>query len=134
MMPSSITSERSDALPLRLRLFGFCLFAVSFFAPARADELHFFGGFAAFFQTPLLAFDLAGEGDASHILLCVSALAAWSANFTIVFRRRVLAASGIFSIWIASVCFFQLLAGFIPFYPCAAGITLTNVFRFSAAW
>jgi hypothetical protein len=131
MMPSSIVSEWSGGLPRRLRLLGLCMFAVSFFVPARADELHLFGGIAAFFETPMIAVHLAGEGDASHVLLGIAALAAWSANFTIFSKRRFFATSGIVSSWVAYVCFFQILAGFIPFYPWAIGITLINLSRLS---
>jgi len=46
-----------------IRVVGFGLFALSFLAPTRIDQLHLFGGVGAFFGTGMGAGDLLAEGD-----------------------------------------------------------------------
>src|SRR4051812_17417445 len=46
----------------KLRFGGFCLFAVSFLLPSRMDDLRFFGGLGAFFNTPLTGGELLMDG------------------------------------------------------------------------
>ena len=114
----------------KLRFAGFCLFAVSFLLPSRLDELHYFGGVGAFFNTPLTGGELLRGGDATHFLLGTCALVAWLANFSIFSKKKAVEILGILSVWVGYGGFFQILLGFIPFYPWAIGITMINASRF----
>ena len=114
----------------KLRFAGICLFGVSFLLPSRIDELHFFGGFGAFFETPRTGGQLLIEGNGAHFLLGICAMTAWVANFTIFSKRKAVQILGILGVWVGYVAFFQVLLGFIPFYSWAIGITMINISRF----
>jgi hypothetical protein len=127
--------------PKNIRNIGIALFVISFLAPARlrqGEDSHFFGGFGAFYETPLFAFQaiLANRYEApSHpILLFMLMMGAWIANFSI-FKRLppILGLIAIFLPWPAYIFLFSVLAGFVPFYPWAVGIALIHLSRFAPA-
>jgi hypothetical protein len=121
---------------------GVALFVLSFLVPPRwrsGADFHLFGGCAAFIQTPIVACQavLANRDEApSHpILLFVIMMAAWCANLTVFMKMpRVIAVIATLLPWPAYIYLFSMLAGFIPFYPWAAGIALIHLSRFLQPW
>jgi hypothetical protein len=102
------------------------------------DYLHPFAGCYAFIQTPCAVTFLPlwrGEpidsGLTPYEIFTRGVLfAAWLANFTVFFRLPFLAALLAIALpWIAFICWFGFMAGFIPFYFWALGITFIHLSR-----
>jgi hypothetical protein len=108
-----------------MRWIGFGLFLISFVVPARVEELQFFAGSIVFVQTPMIAVNFFGEKD---YLLAAVTFAAWLANLSVAVPRvKWVAVLAILSVWVAYGCFFEMLRGFIPFYPWGIGITVVQI-------
>jgi len=108
-----------------VRWIGFGLFLISFVIPSRVDELQLFAGSIVFVQAPVMAINFFGEKD---YLPAAVTFAAWLANLSVaVPRRKWVAASAILAVGVAYGCFFEILRGFIPFYPWGIGITFVQV-------
>lgn len=115
----------SEAQWWTLRRVGFGLFVVSFLMPAGFNNLQFFAGSIIFVQTPVYAYDFLSDGN---VWAAILTFAAWLANLSVaVPRQKWVPLPAILAVWVAYGYFFENLAGFIPFYPWAIGITVVQV-------
>jgi hypothetical protein len=124
--------------PLVVRNVGIALFILSFLAPGSwrawqsGGDFSVCAGFTAFVQTPFLAIHIFRIDEKSwyRILLCVTLLISWAANFTIFFRLPKKAAlAAIAAPWCVFICWFSMTVEFIPFYPWALGIAFIHLSR-----
>ena len=125
-----------------IRNIGILLFALSFIAPPRwqgGEDFHFFGGGAAFIQTPVIACQAIltnrDQAPSRPIFLFIVMMAAWLANLTVFTRMPLIVALiAMLLPWPAYIYLFSDLAGFIPFYPWAVGIALIHLSRIPKPW
>jgi hypothetical protein len=120
--------------PRVVRNIGFALFALSFVAPGSwkaGGDFSVCGGLTAFLYTPILAFKniRIDMGSWSRILISVTLLLSWSANFTIFFRLPLVAA--LIAIMLPWCIFISMpgFAGFVAFYPWAFSIAIIHLSR-----
>ncbi|HXC35962.1 MAG TPA: hypothetical protein VNV43_08815 [Candidatus Acidoferrales bacterium] len=100
------------------------------------DYLQPFWGFRVFINTPQMVFFMPlfrgpgiDNGFTPHeIFIRVILVGAWLANFTVFFRLpRPAAMVAIIFPWTAFIFWFGFMAGFIPFYFWALGITFIHL-------
>jgi hypothetical protein len=142
--------RRYSIKPSVIRNLGFVLFFLSFILPPghalfvptmdehSQDYLKPFAGVSVFVHTPAaITFVPLWRGPGIdngftpyEILIRAILFGAWLANFTVFFRLPILAALiAVVLPWAAFVCWFGFVAGFIPFYFWALGITLIHLSR-----
>ena len=121
--------------PRVARNIGVALFVLSFVTPGSwkaGSDFSVCGGVVAFLFTPFLAFKniQMDVGNWSRILITVTFLLSWSANFTIFFKLPWVAA--LIAILLPWCIFISMprFAGFFPFYPWAFGIAIIHLSRF----
>jgi hypothetical protein len=122
---------------------------LSFVLPTRGfygADYHFFVGCGVFVKALFFPFmhppdyiPEAGWPSFSQLfqraLLCVLCWGSWSANFTIFFRLPLLIVLVAMAVpCVAFVCFFPVLASFIPFYFWIFGIALIHLSRLQGQW
>ena len=131
-----------------LRRVGIVLFILAFLLPGghavfiptlreHADDyLLPFAGIRAFLSTPSFIFFVPlwrgpplDDGFTSYeVAIRVVLIAAWAGNFAVFFRMpRVVTFIVMALPWMAYVCWFGLIARFIPFYFWASGTTLIHL-------
>jgi hypothetical protein len=135
-----MNGRKQEWAPLRpnvLRNTGIALFVISFFFPSRwrtNESFQFFGGVQAFIYTPVTAcefvMDNNGNDTGNTIWLFFLMMGPWLCNLTIFTRMpRVVALIAVLLPWVSYVFLFDILAGFLPFYPWALGIALIHLSR-----
>jgi hypothetical protein len=130
--------------------FGLWLFVLSFILPSGHalsvptmgdhvnDYLHPFMGCYVFINTPSMLWFIplwcgppiddgfTWYGNFVNFIL----LGAWLANFAVFFRLPLIIGLVVIALpWIAFVCWFDVAAGFVPFYFWALGITFIHLSR-----
>jgi hypothetical protein len=150
-----IKQRRLSAWRSIIMTVGAVLFALSFCVPpGRAvfvptlrehfgDYLQPFWGLRVFLQTPFVVFGVPlwrgapiDNGLSPYEVFVRGVLfAAWLTNFTVFFRLRVIAALVSIALpWIAFICWFGLVARFVPFYFWALGIAFIHLSRIWRSW
>ena len=144
----TLEQQRFSVRPSVIRNIGLVLFFLSFILPSghalfvptmgehARDYLKPFAGFSVFVQTPAAIAFLPlwrgpplDDGFAPYeIVIRAILLGAWLANFTVFFRLRLSAALAVIALpWLAFICWFGFVAGFVPFYFWALGITFVHL-------
>jgi hypothetical protein len=152
---SEMDQRRFSVRPGAVRNIGITLFVLSFIIPPGGsilvrtmgehyrDYLQPFLGFRVFIGTPQMAFFMPlfrgppiDDGFTPYeIFIRVILIGAWLANFTVFFRLpRMVALLAITLPWVAFIFWFGLMAGFIPFYFWALGITFIHLPRILRSW
>src|ERR1700733_12671453 len=152
---SEFGHRRFSVKPSVTRNIGIALFVMAFIVPSGdvlfapticenlKDYLRPFAGCIAFIQTPFaVTFIPLWRGEPLdsgltpyEILTRAILFCAWLSNFTIFFRLPLLAALIVVALpWIAFICWFEFMAGFIPFYFWAFGITFIHLSRTLRLW
>jgi hypothetical protein len=138
-----------------IRNIGITLFVLAFIIPPGGsvlvptmgkhfrDYLHFFLGCRVFIATPQMVFFMPlfrgppiDDGFTPYeIFIRVILMGAWLANFTVFFRLpRLVALVAIILPWTAFIYWFEFVAGFVPFYFWALGITFIHLSRMLRSW
>jgi hypothetical protein len=147
----ALRPNEQSVRPSVIRNIGITLFLLSFVVPPGAsilvptmnehvrDYQQPFWGWHVFLNTPGMIFFLPllrgppiDNGFTPYeIFIRVILMGAWLANFTVFFRLgRSVAWAAILLPWTAFIFWFGLVAGFVPFYFWALGITFIHVSRF----
>ena len=150
-----IEHQRFSVRPSVIRNIGITLFVLSFIMPPGGSHLvptmgeHYrdylqpFWGCRVFIATPQMAFFMPlfrgppiDDGFTPYeIFIRVILIGAWLSNFSVFFRLpRLVALVAIISPWAAFICWFGLMAGFVPFYFWAFGITFIHMSRILRSW
>ncbi len=152
---SDIEQRRFSVRPSVIRNIGITLFVLSFIMPPGGSHLvptmgeHYrdylqpFWGCRVFIATPQMAFFMPlfrgppiDDGFTPYeIFIRVVLIGAWLASFTVFFRLPRLAALLAISLpWLAFIFWFGFMAGFVPFYFWAIGITFIHLSRVLRSW
>jgi hypothetical protein len=152
---SDIGHQRFSVRLKVIRNIGIALLILSFIVPPGGSILvptmgeHFrdylqpFWGFRIFINTPQMVFFLPlfrgppiDNGFTPYeIFIRVILMGAWLANFTVFFRLpRPAAILAIVLPWTAFIFWFEFMAGFVPFYFWALGITFIHLSRILKSW
>jgi hypothetical protein len=147
---SNVAQPRFLVRPGVIRNIGLALFFLSFVLPPghalfvptmgehARDYLKPFGGLWVFIQTPAAITFLPlwrgpplDDGFTPYeILIRAILFGAWLGNFTVFFRLPPLAALVVIALpWIAFICWFPFVVGFVPFYFWALGIAFVHLSR-----
>ncbi len=152
---SDTEQRRFSVTPSVIRNIGIALFALSFIVPPGGsvlvptmgehirDYLQPFWGCRVFIATPQMAFFMPlfrgppiDDGFTPYeIFIRVILIGAWLTNFTVFFRLpRLVALVAIILPWAAFICWFGFMAGFVPFYFWALGITFIHLSNILRSW
>jgi len=150
-----IERQRFSVRPSVIRNIGITLFVLSFIMPPGGSHLvptmgeHYrdylqpFWGCRVFLATPQMAFFMPlfrgppiDDGFTPYeIFIRVILIGAWLANFTVFFRLPCpVALLAITLPWLAFIFWFGFMAGFVPFYFWALGITFIHLSRILRSW
>ena len=125
------------------QIIGITLFVLSFLVPSTwgaGEPLQMFGGCIAFISAPYIIFLMLAKlqfGSWHDISFFLELVVAWTANFTIFLRPRLIAALvGIFSLLVGYICLYSITVGKVQlyFYPWALGILLIHLSRILKSW
>jgi len=150
-----IAQQRFSVRPSVIRNIGIALFILSFIVPPGGsilvptmgehyrDYLQLFLGCRVFIATPQMAFFMPlfrgppiDYGFTPYeIFIRVILIGAWLTNFTVFFRFPCLVALlAVILPWLAFIFWFEFMAGFVPFYFWALGITFIHLSRIMRSW